>query len=180
MDDISTTKFKVKMGAAEIEFEGNSEFLKNEIMPTVSKIIEMVASRADFQSENLPPNIERIKLLSSTQQFNGESGSILPDTQEPSQGSGNSIVTLPTYLKAKNAGGNQIQRLLAVAAWLNKKGIQNITTSVVVETLLKHQQVKLGNASDCLNQNVKKGHCEKTKSGFFVTPEGWNHLGDQQ
>jgi hypothetical protein len=180
MDDVSKTKFKIKMGAAEIEFEGNAEFLKNEIMPTVGKILEMVASRAESQNENLPPDTEGLKLPRSTLLSNGESATILPDTKESSQNISNSIVSLPSYLKAKNAGANQNQRFLAVAAWLQKKGTENVTASVVVETLLKHKQAKLGNAPDCLNQNVRKGYCEKTESGFFVTPEGWVHLGDQQ
>lgn len=43
------TKFRVKLGAAEIEFEGDAQFLKNEIMPTVGKMLEMVQDRVDLQ-----------------------------------------------------------------------------------------------------------------------------------
>ena len=43
------TRFRVKRGAAEIEYEGGTQFLKEEIMPTVDKILEMVESRAELQ-----------------------------------------------------------------------------------------------------------------------------------
>jgi hypothetical protein len=43
------TRFRVKLGAAEIEYEGGTQFLKEEIMPTVDKILEMVESRAELQ-----------------------------------------------------------------------------------------------------------------------------------
>lgn len=45
----SKTKLRVKLGAAEIEFEGEQDFLKSEIMPQISKMFEMVESRADLQ-----------------------------------------------------------------------------------------------------------------------------------
>ncbi len=36
------TRFRVKLGAAEIEYEGGPQFLREEIMPKVDKILEMV------------------------------------------------------------------------------------------------------------------------------------------
>ncbi len=43
------TRLCVKLGAAEIEYEGGSQFLKDVIMPTVSKILGIVESRAELQ-----------------------------------------------------------------------------------------------------------------------------------
>jgi hypothetical protein len=43
------TRLRVKLGATEIEYEGGTEFLKEEIMPTVGKILAMVDSRAELQ-----------------------------------------------------------------------------------------------------------------------------------
>jgi hypothetical protein len=43
------THFRVKLGAAEIEYEGGTRFLKEDIMPTVDKILRMVESRAELQ-----------------------------------------------------------------------------------------------------------------------------------
>lgn len=44
----NTTKLRVKIGAAEIEFEGNSEFLKNEVMPTIGKMLHIVERKTDL------------------------------------------------------------------------------------------------------------------------------------
>jgi hypothetical protein len=44
-----TTRLRVKLGAAEIEYEGGADFLKSEVMPQICKMIEMVESRADLQ-----------------------------------------------------------------------------------------------------------------------------------
>jgi hypothetical protein len=53
------TRLRVKLGAAEIEYEGGTDFLKDEVMPTVSKILEMVETRADLQRSPPPLQIER-------------------------------------------------------------------------------------------------------------------------
>jgi hypothetical protein len=57
--DNDRTRLRVKLGAAEIEYEGGTQFLKDEIMPTVGKIIDMVESRADLQRTAPPLQIER-------------------------------------------------------------------------------------------------------------------------
>lgn len=64
------TKLKVKLGAAEIEYEGGKEFLKDEVMPTVSKMLEMVQERVELQSpapsNNMVPNGIETPLISET------------------------------------------------------------------------------------------------------------------
>jgi hypothetical protein len=178
MNQESPTRFKLKMGAAEIEFEGSPEFLKSEIMPTVEKLLAIVDARVELQrvSNVLAPLPGGVQQLNSPRSVdsNLESETI----NESENGQEKPMASLATYLKSKDAGKNQIQRLLATAGWLHKKGNREITATLVGETLLEHQQTKLGNPADCLNQNVRKGHCEKTKTGFFVTPEGWSHLGE--
>lgn len=47
------TKLRVKLGAAEIEYEGGTEFLRAEVMPTIGKMLQMVESEADLR--NPPP-----------------------------------------------------------------------------------------------------------------------------
>ncbi len=88
------------------------------------------------------------------------------------------IGSLPSYLKSKNAASNQVMRFLATAGWLAKKGNKNLKTGDIATALKESQQSRLGNPSDTLNQNVSKGFCEKTADGFFITPEGWEKLGD--
>jgi hypothetical protein len=85
--------------------------------------------------------------------------------------------TLAAYIKAKGGDDNQVQRFLATADWLRRRGTAKLTTAAVVKALKDNQQKRLGNPADCLNQNVGKGHCEKTDDGFFITPEGLTSLG---
>ena len=88
--------------------------------------------------------------------------------------------SLASYLRAKGGDTKQVQRFLATAAWLAKRGTKPLTTAVVTRALQENQQKRLGNPADCLNKNVQKGYCEKTSDGFFITPEGWNALDDRQ
>ena len=97
---------------------------------------------------------------------------------EPKQNETVSTGSLASYLRAKGADSVQLQRFLATAGWLYHRGTRDLTTRAVSKTLQENQQKRLSNASDCLNKNVARGFCEKTASGFFVTPEGWRHLGE--
>ena len=90
------------------------------------------------------------------------------------------VGSLATYLKAKGAETKQSQRFLATAAWLHHRGNRPLSTRLVSQTLREHQQKRLGNPSECLNQNVGRGFCEKTPDGFFITPEGWQQLGEDR
>ncbi|MFM9850565.1 MAG: hypothetical protein ACKVP3_25970 [Hyphomicrobiaceae bacterium] len=55
------TRLRVKLGAAEIEYEGGAASLERLIMPTVAKMIEMVESHADLQRPSAPIQIEQSK-----------------------------------------------------------------------------------------------------------------------
>jgi hypothetical protein len=180
MTDEIPTRFKLKLGAAEIEYEGNPEFLKNEIMPTVEKILGMVESRADLQRTGAAPMGVQPKLSKLTDEGDFNQLSSISALTEDSQNTIKQTTSLASYLKTKEALSNQTQRFLATAAWLYQRGQKEVTSPIVAKTLQEHQQAKLANAADCLNKNLKKGLCEKTKSGFFITPEGWDHLGGAQ
>lgn len=85
--------------------------------------------------------------------------------------------SLASFLKAKKATTNQVRKFLATARWLNLKGEESLTTALVTKALKDNKQTRLTNPADCLNQNVRKGYCEKQgKKGFFVTEEGVNSL----
>jgi hypothetical protein len=89
------TRLKVKLGAAEIEYEGGTQFLKDEIMPTVGKILDMVESRAELQHPTPVLQIDNsTELITSS------------TTMELSH----STNTIATLLDAKSAGD------LAIAA----------------------------------------------------------------
>jgi hypothetical protein len=87
--------------------------------------------------------------------------------------------TLASYLKATGGESRQVQRFLATAGWLYRRGNTSLTTAAVAAALADNHQKRLGNPADCLNQNVSKGYCEKQKDGFFITPEGWKALGEE-
>ena len=86
---------------------------------------------------------------------------------------------MASYIKAKHGEENQVQRFLATADWLRRRGTTVLTTALVSKTLKEHQQKRLGNPADCLNQNTAKGYTEKTTTGFFIAPDGLKHLGHQ-
>jgi len=85
-------------------------------------------------------------------------------------------VSLASHIRAKGADGSQMQRFLVTADWLRRRG-QSLSASAIAKALTENQQSRLANPSDCLNKNVAKGFCEKTKDGFFITPEGLRELG---
>jgi len=108
-------------------------------------------------------------------------GSVQSLHAKPVAGGSVSTDSLATYLKAKGGDTKQLLRFLATAAWLRRRDSNaELTTGAVAKALTNHQQKGLANPADCLNKNVQKGFCEKTNSGFFITPEGWTSLGETQ
>jgi hypothetical protein len=93
---------------------------------------------------------------------------------------GRFTASLASYLKAKGGEAKQVQRFLATAAWLSERGEEKLTAGRIAKALAEHHQNRLSNPADCLNKNCSKGYCEKQKDHFFITPEGWKALGEQQ
>lgn len=87
--------------------------------------------------------------------------------------------TLVSHLKARGGETKQNKRFLATADWLRRKGNTSLTTAAVTKALSDNHQKRLGNAAECLNQNVSKGFCEKQGNGFYITPDGLKDLGYQ-
>ena len=146
-------KIEIKIGGMSFSAEGDQAWLSDQL----TKVIEAASK---IPAANLAP-----------------SGNVSTDD-------GQKIATkssLSAYLKAKGAEKNQVARLLATAAWLFRRGQTELTTKAISKALSDHHQKKLTNAADCLNQNCSKGYCEKTEgNAFFITPEGWTSLGEQQ
>jgi hypothetical protein len=86
--------------------------------------------------------------------------------------------SLASHLKAKKADKSQVMRFLATAQWVwSRDEAAPLTSGAVAKALSDHNQKRLGNPADCLNQNVTKGFCEKRKDGsFFITEEGLDAL----
>ncbi|MBZ5594987.1 MAG: hypothetical protein LAP39_22320 [Acidobacteriia bacterium] len=100
----------------------------------------------------------------------------LPQETPPQRGTG-SGGALVSHIRTKGGEGNQTKRFLATADWLRLRGETELTTAKVSKALSDNHQKRLGNPADCLNHNVRKGHCEKSGEGFFITPDGLRDLG---
>ncbi|HEV8417015.1 MAG TPA: hypothetical protein VGQ49_25690 [Bryobacteraceae bacterium] len=97
--------------------------------------------------------------------------------QSNNNASSENIGSLATYLKEKKATSNQSRKFLATAAWLQLGGMKRITTAEVTKTLSTHNQGKLTNASQCLNNNATSGNVVKDgKKQFYVAEEGFEEL----
>src|ERR1019366_810849 len=75
--------------------------------------------------------------------------------------------SLASHIKAKKGDKNQNTRFLATAEWLSGRSEGPLTAKAVAQALSDHNQKRLANSADCLNQNVRKGYCEKRKDGSF-------------
>lgn len=153
MQDSDVPRGKVKLAIGNMSFsgEGSEEWLDQHI----SKLIDT------FSQPQLNSSVDSA-----------------PSIAEPNREKTSATESLASYLRSKGGDTVQNDRFLATAGWLSRRGQKDLTTRAVTTALRENQQKRLGNAADCLNQNVGKGFCEKASGGFFITPEGWAHLGE--
>jgi len=147
---------KIHFQIGQIQFSGEGE------QDWVAKQLDKIINQAEKLIQLAPPESPRDD----------------DDGQHKPMGKDSTISTktLPVFLSEKNAAQNQVKKFLATAVWLEAKGKQRITTGDVTKALKDSRQTRLGNPSDCLNQNVSKGHCEKDGKEFFVTEDGMKSL----
>ena len=148
-------KIQVTVGAVSFSGEGERDWLAEQL----DKVLKAAPDLA-----SAPPTLP----AGRSQQFTPAS--------KPSGGAQVSG-TLVSYIKAKGGESSQVKRFLATADWLRLRGESELTTGKISKALSDNHQKRLGNAADCLNQNVRKGHCEKQGEGFFITPDGLKALG---
>lgn len=150
---MSEAKIEIKIGQMQFSGSGEQDWLAKQL----DKIIA--------QSEKL------IKLAPPEDQLDDDGNHKLT-------GKDSTIAkkTLPVFLGEKNATRNQVKKFLATAVWLESKGEQKMTTRYISKALSDSHQSRLTNPSDCLNQNVSKGYCEKDGKEFFVTDDGKKSL----
>jgi hypothetical protein len=145
--------------------------------------IEIRIGNLSFSAEGdqdwLGEQLSKVMQAASPAIMGGESNDSSATGKVGPAASSASVGSLASYLKETGGESRQVQRFLATAGWLFRRGITNLTTAVVAGALAEHHQKRLGNPADCLNQNVSKGYCEKQKDSFFITPEGWGALGEE-
>lgn len=154
---MSNSKFELRIGDFSFSGEGEQEWLSKEL----DKVLEKSHALSEISA----------KLTKSSSLMT------VPDTPTNFvEGNEISKKPLATFLKEKGATTNQNMKFLATAAWVMSKGKSKVATADVTKSLQDAQQSRLGNAAECLNQNVKKGYCEKTGKEFYVTEEGRSAL----
>lgn len=157
MTDKTSAKIDIKIGTISFMAEGEQSWLAEQL----AKVLEAAQSAGAIQAAAVE-NTAVQKL---------EAGAKVGT---------NFTVSLGAFIKSKSAESNQVKRFLTTAAWLEKRGADDLATASVTEALAKHRQTGLSNPAHCLNQNVSKGFCEKKGKGFFITPEGWTSLGEAE
>jgi hypothetical protein len=145
-------RIEIKVGNISFSAEGDQEWLSEQLAKVMLAASPAIAANDSHEAPAI-----------------GKSGSAT-----------SSVGSLASYLRAAGGESKQVQRFLATAGWLSRRGIPNLTAAMVAAALAEHHQKRLGNPADCLNQNVSKGYCEKSKDSFFITPEGWSALGDDR
>ena len=156
---MADSKIEIKVGSITFSGEGSGDWLSKQLDKVLAKIPELVAVA--------PPG----SLESGDNGGSGGNGAL-------GAASGRVSGTLATYLKTTGSTSNQVRKFLATAAWLHDTGNKKrLTTKEVSNALSDHNQGKLTNAANCLNQNAGKGHCVKDGKTFYVSPEGKTSLG---
>lgn len=157
---MSEAKIEVKIGQISFSGEGEPSWLSGQLDKILDRA-ESLLSLAPIQAPPLAP---------------GATGG----THQAADLSGHSEIALKplaVWLKEKGADTNQNLKFLATAVWLEAKGQNRLQTKDVSSALGNANQKRLGNAAECLNQNVKQGFCEKEGKQFYVTEEGKKRLG---
>lgn len=145
---MATSKIDVNLGEVHFSAEGEQDWVSSEL----EKILAFAAA--------MPARIQTNEKA----------------TVAPPQVDNCDVPSLAVFLKTHHADVNQVQKFLVTSIWLSKKGNAKSSTRDVSGALKNAHQTRLSNPAECLNQNVKKGFCEKDGKNFFVTPEGLKQL----
>lgn len=145
---MADAKIEIRVGEVSFSGEGEGKWLSEQL----DKILK-----------NLPDLAGIVPAASASSSGGADGGTSGPKAKG----------TLAGFLKEKAATDNQIRKFLATAVWLHERTSKpRLATKDVIGALSDNHQKKLGNPADCLNQNVKKGFCEKDGKEFYVTDEG--------
>ncbi len=159
--DEEKTRLRVKLGAAEIEYEGGTQFLKEEVMPKVDKILELVELRADLQR---PIPIAQI---------NG-SPNVLPSSQVPVDD--HSTSTIATLLDVKTTS----ELIIAAAAHLTLTQKKERFTRRDLLTEMKkasafYKKSDRNNLTKTLEQLVKADRLRLSDGNTYALPAKTRH-----
>jgi hypothetical protein len=154
---VADARLEIKAGAVSITGEGTEKWLAEQLDKVLAKLPELAE-------------------LAGTDKADAGSGG---EGQDPAavKKAPVKIPPLATYLKDKKATTNQSRKFLATAAWLQLGGVHRLATGDVTKALSTHNQGKLTNPSQCLNNNATSGNIVKDgKKQFYVAAEGFGEL----
>ncbi|HEY3937326.1 MAG TPA: hypothetical protein VGL97_07835 [Bryobacteraceae bacterium] len=155
---MADARLEIKAGPVSFVGEGTEDWLAKQLDKVLEKLPELAHLRGNDPD-------------AGKNDGTGQSG------QSKSDASTEKIGSLATYLKDKKATSNQSRKFLATSAWLQLGGMKRITTAEVTKTLSTHNQGKLTNASQCLNNNATSGNIVKDgNKQFYVADEGFEEL----
>ena len=162
-------KLKLMIGGFEVSYSGSEEFAEQKLLSLTHELIELAAS------QNLPGLTQEPAELAV-------SSSSTPVNAADAADTGNSVGQLSDFLRRLEGNGleqTQIDKHLATSAWLHLTGMARMKSGNVAEALQKNNETALANPSDCLAKNIKRKFCEREgRNGlYFVTPQGFRHLG---
>ncbi len=130
--------------------------------------IELVGSE-EFLEEKGQQLIENLLVLDS--EVNPREKDAIDITEGPQQEE-----NLAQYLKAFNGKSEKI-RFLAIAAFLQKNGMNRLETGDIIKALKQSNQKPFTNTSDCKAKCIKEGSCAKDdRRTFYVTNLGFEML----
>jgi len=147
---MSSVKISLKIGRLEFAGEGEADWIEAQLDKLLSKAPEILRFALDNESPDGKP--------------------------DPAKTSQDAKITLASFLREKNAVENQTRKFLATAAWLNARGKKRLKPGDVSHALRENGQGRVGNASQCLVNNITQGFCERDGGHFFVTDDGLRSL----
>jgi hypothetical protein len=151
---MADSKIEIKVGAFSFSGEGTGDWLGKQLDKVLAKMPELIGlSEAEDQEDKTDTN--------------------KPATATKSAAHGKNATTLAAFIKEKKATSNQVRKFLATAAWLHDTTDQKrLATGDVTKALSDHNQGKLTNPSQSLNNNAKTGGIVKEGKKFYVSDEG--------
>jgi hypothetical protein len=151
------TRLRVKLGNAELEYEGNTQFLKDEVMPAVAKIFQLVELRSDLAAVGVATEIEDAPTVS------------LPGAAPPPKLAGHTTGSIATLLKAESAGDLAIAAAayLALVAKQEKFTRQELLAAMRSATGF-YKKTDQGNLTKTLQGHVKAGRLREADGGHYV------------
>lgn len=153
---------KIEISIGQITFSGEGE------SPWLSEQLDKILDRAENLLALAP--IQGMHSVSGVNNAGHDAADLTGHSEIASK-------PLAIWLKEKGADTNQVLKFLATAIWVESKGQKRLQTKDISSALSTANQKRLSNASECLNQNIKQGHCEKEGKQFYVTEEGKRRLG---